>query len=118
MKKIDIHCHTTKRKLKDMIIEDASLDVLMNEMYKHDIEKTVVLATYFPHKQSGISNFRLANWIYNNPKFVMFGSLDFEHYFYQGYNELEEMADKKMIKGIKIYTGYQEINLGSDKFES
>jgi len=116
MKKIDIHCHSTNRKLKDMLVEDASLDALMNEMYKHDIEKTVVLATYFPHKQSGISNFRLSNWIENNPKFVMFGSLDFEHYFYQGYNELEEMADKDMIKGIKIYTGYQEIDLNSDKF--
>ena len=117
MKKIDIHCHTTNRKLSDMLVEDASLDSLMGEMYNHDVEKTVVLATYFPHKQSGISNFRLANWINNNPKFVMFGSLDFEHYFYQGYNELEEMADRKMIKGIKIYTGYQEIELESDNFE-
>jgi uncharacterized protein len=116
VKKIDIHCHTTNRKLKDMLVEDASLDELMGKMYEHNVEKTVVLATYFPHKQSGVSNFRLANWIDNNPKFVMFGSLDFEHYFYQGYNELEEMADKKMMKGIKIYTGYQEIDLKSDKF--
>jgi hypothetical protein len=86
-------------------------------MKKHEIEKTVLLATYFPHKSSGISNFRLQNWIASNEKFLMFGSLDFEHFFYQGYNELDEMCIRGMIAGIKIYTCYQEIDVKSDEFK-
>jgi len=116
MKKIDIHCHTSNRFIKDIIPESADLETINSEMKKYEIEKTNVLATYFPHKSSGISNFRLLHWIKENPHFMMFGSLDFEHYFYQGINELEELAEDKLIKGIKLYTCYQEIDLQSDKF--
>jgi predicted TIM-barrel fold metal-dependent hydrolase len=116
MKKIDVHCHTSNRKLKAVSEEDASLDVIAERMGEYDVEKTVVLATYFPHKQSGITNYRLLNWINGRDEFVMFGSLDFEHYFYQGLNELEEMASECMIEGIKIYTCYQEIDLEGENF--
>jgi predicted TIM-barrel fold metal-dependent hydrolase len=47
----------------------------------------------------------------------MFGSLDFDHYFYQGYNELEELAVNQHIFGIKIYTCYQDIDLQGDRFK-
>jgi predicted TIM-barrel fold metal-dependent hydrolase len=117
MKKIDIHCHTTNRKMKDVIPKSAFLDEIVSEMKKNDVEKTVVLATYFPHRQSGISNFRLYNWIRKRPEFMMFGSLDFEHYFYQGMNELEELAEMKTLSGIKIYTCYQEVDVNSQKFK-
>ncbi|MEK6970007.1 MAG: amidohydrolase family protein [Nanoarchaeota archaeon] len=116
MKKIDFHCHATKRKINDVIPESADINYLAKEMQKYEIEKTVLLATYFPHKSSGISNYRLYHWIKDRPEFVMFGSLDFEHYFYQGYNELEEMAEERLIKGIKIYTCYQNIDLSSKNF--
>lgn len=116
MRKIDIHCHTTNRKVEDVIPTSASLDAIAAEMKKYDIEKTVVLASYFPHRGSGISNFRLHHWIKDRPEFCMFGSLDFEHYFHQGINELNELAEKELIKGIKIYTGYQNIDLHSWKF--
>lgn len=93
MKKIDCHCHTSNRIIKDVVDSDASLTRILMYMDKYDIEKTAVLATYFPHKGSGISNFRLWDWIQNNQdRFVMFGSLDFEYYFYQGLNELKEMS--------------------------
>lgn len=129
MKKIDIHCHTTNRIVKDTTSGDASLEFILNEMKRYNIVNTNVLATYFPHKSSGISNYRLLNWIdrqnfrsdvnddNSNSKFSMFGSLDFEHYFYQGFNELEELAIDNRIKGIKIYTCYQEIDFESKKFE-
>ena len=45
----------------------------------------------------------------------MFGSLDFEHYFYQGYNELEELDQSKSISGIKIYSNYQQIDPCGEK---
>src|SRR3989338_539218 len=117
MKKIDIHCHTTPRKLEDLVVASASLDTIAEKMQEHNIEKTVLLASYFPHKQSGISNYRLYHWIHNRQEFLMFGSLDFEHYFNQGYNELEELAASHALHGIKIYTCYQNIDLQSEKMQ-
>ncbi len=117
MRKIDAHCHTTKRILKDSANPDASLSAIKQQMAAHHVERTVLLATYFPERGSGVSNYRLAYWIKDWPEFVMFGSLDFEHYFYQGLNELEEMAGQGLICGIKLYTAYQQIDFQSDKFK-
>ena len=127
MKKIDMHCHTSKRMLQDTCSSSASLETITELMQKHEIEKTVLLATYFPHKSSGVSNFRLLNWIstyqqyqsaiQEGDKLIMFGSLDFEHYFYQGFNELEELAQQRKIHGIKIYTCYQNIDLQGEKLK-
>jgi uncharacterized protein len=114
MKKIDMHCHTTNRNL-DTLIGNASIGTIREQMKLHEVEKTVLLATYFPHRGSGISNFRLLNWISGKPEFVMFGSLDFENYFFQGINELNELAETSAIKGIKIYTCYQNVDLKSEK---
>lgn len=107
MKKIDIHCHTTKRLLEGLVDGDASIDAILSHMQEFEIEKTVLLATYFPHKGSGISNFRLLDWIQYRPKFLMFASLDINNYLHQGLSEIEELADSKVIAGIKIYTCYQ-----------
>jgi len=115
MKKIDMHTHVTNRKALDVIPQDYSIEGLEKEMENFEVEKAVVLASYFPHKTSGISNFRLLSWLKDNPKFLLFGSLDFEHYFYQGFNELEELAQMQKLKGIKIYTGYQNVDLHSQK---
>jgi len=116
-KKIDIHAHTTNRMMKATMQPYATLDVLKSEMNKWDVEKSVLLATYFPHRGSGVSNYRLLSWMNNDERFMMFGSLDFEHYFYQGYNELNELAEQGKIKGIKVYTCYQEIDLRGDKIK-
>lgn len=117
MKKIDIHAHTTNRMMKATMQPYATLDVLRGEMDKRNVRKTVLLATYFPHRGSGVSNYRLLSWMNNDERFMMFGSLDFEHYFYQGYNELNELAEQRKIKGIKVYTCYQEIDLKGDKLK-
>ena len=109
IKKIDIHCHTTNRKLKGMCQPTATPDDITKLMKEYNIDKTVLLATYFPHHHSGISNFRMYNWIKDRPEFLLFGSLDFELYFYQGLNELEELAEMGVLRGIKIYTVYQQI---------
>jgi predicted TIM-barrel fold metal-dependent hydrolase len=115
--KIDIHCHTTNRQL-DTAASCASLEAIAQEMQRHGIKYTVLLATYFPHRGSGISNYRLHHMIATKRRFMMFGSLDFETYFYQGFNELEEMASKQMIHGIKIYTCYQDIGLKGKELSS
>jgi predicted TIM-barrel fold metal-dependent hydrolase len=116
MRKIDIHCHTTNRKLNGAR-KKATLDVILENMNKYEIERTVLLASYFPHRSSGISNFRLLRWISNSKasyRFYMFGSLDFENYFNQGINELNELNQLGKLNGIKIYTCYQNISLKSD----
>ena len=116
MKKIDFHCHTSNRPINDVIDSDASIDNILRYMDQHEIEKTVLLATYFPHKGSGISNYRLHHWIRDRrDRFYMFGSLDFETYYQQGFNELNEMAEYDLIAGIKVYTCYQNIDLNTPK---
>jgi predicted TIM-barrel fold metal-dependent hydrolase len=115
-----MHCHTTNRKLGHTGECSATLDNILEKMKQYGVEKTVVLATYFPHRSSGISNFRLLHWLNTNKskdKFYIFGSLDFEHYFFQGMNELNELAQAKELDGIKIYTSYQKIDLHSNKFK-
>jgi len=117
--KIDMHCHTTPRRLSHTVGGDASIDTIRSKMAQFNIKYSLMLATYFPKRGTGISNFRMLRWVERKNfeefyipdfiKFLMFGSLDFEHYFKQGFNELEEMADQKLIKGIKIYSGYQNI---------
>jgi predicted TIM-barrel fold metal-dependent hydrolase len=118
MKKIDIHCHTSNRFIREVETQLPNIKAIERMMVEYEVEKTILLATYFPHKKSGISNFRLYDWIRDNPKFLMFGSLDFEYYPHQGLNELEEMAERKIIAGVKIYTCYQRVDLDSSTFKS
>ncbi|MDD5192102.1 MAG: TatD family hydrolase [Candidatus Nanoarchaeia archaeon] len=117
MKKIDIHVHATNRKVLGVLPKSCSVDYIAGEMKKYEIEKSAVLASYFPHKTSGISNFRLLHWIKDRPEFYLFGSLDFKNYFMQGMNELNELAEMNHLDGIKIYTCYQEIDIHSPKMK-
>lgn len=117
IKKIDVHCHVTNRPIRHAVYPDATINGIREHAYRHNVIKTILLASYFPSKGTGVSNYRVKHWIDSESirPFSMFGSLDFETYFYQGLNELEEL--KSYIKGIKIYTGYQNIDLSSEKFE-
>lgn len=120
MKKIDIHCHTSDRLINGTEDRGISPQRILKHMDEHDISITVLLASYFPHKGSGISNFRLLRWIEeidpNRERFIMFASLDAANYMWMGQNEIEELARKKLIHGIKIYTCYQEIDISSEGF--
>ena len=98
--------------LKDTVSSDASVNFIEKKMKENNIEKTLLYASYFPNKGTGISNYRLYNWIKDKPNFNMIGSLDFSYYGLQGYNELKEL--KGIIKGIKIYTGYQRVYTNSN----
>ena len=118
MKKIDIHCHTTRSQLHGIVPENASLETIETEMRHHEIESTVVLATYFPDQGKGISNYRLLHWLHKKPTFRLFGSLDFQYYFSAGLRELTELAEEGHLYGIKIYSGYQKIDYTSTKFQA
>src|SRR3989339_752376 len=104
---IDIHAHTSNHKMLGLHSQTASIDDL--EMYakKYNIEKIVLMATYFPFKGTGLSNYELLKRIQGKDLFLMFGSLDISSDFEKGLNELEELARDKKIFGIKLYPGYQ-----------
>ena len=86
MDKIDIHCHIPLWGMGDTTPESTAIDTIKNEMSEYNVTKTVLLASYLPYMSSGISNYRLYDWIRDLDQFNMFGSLDFEHYLIQGYN--------------------------------
>lgn len=117
MRKIDIHCHTTRSQLQEIVPASATLSTIESAMRLYNIEYTIVLATYFPKEGRGISNYRMLHWIQNKPAFKLFGSLDFQHYFSTGLRELAELAEAGCLHGIKIYSGYQDIDYDSDKFK-
>lgn len=58
MNKIDIHCHTTNRAVAQVVNPYYKpSDDIISHMNAYDIEYSVLLATYFPHKGTGISNY-------------------------------------------------------------
>jgi predicted TIM-barrel fold metal-dependent hydrolase len=136
MKKIDIHCHTTLQPLHDCAEPDASVWTLAGRMEAHDISEAFLYATYFPHRGTGISNYRLAQWLGRvgyaqrqdvdsllpEARLSMFGSLDMEHYFLQGMSELEELREHPVqavcMQGIKMYTCYQDIDLSGERMHA
>lgn len=118
MRKIDIHCHTTRSALRNTIPTSATLEAIEEQMRRHKIDYTVVLATYFPKEGKGISNYRLLHWLQGKPGFKLFGSLDFQHYYAAGLRELTELAEEGHLSGIKIYAGYQKIDFASKYFQS
>ena len=112
MKKIDIHCHVTAKNLSKDLIK------LEKQSKVHDVRKIFLMSTYFPQKGNGVSNYRLYHHIKNKNLFKMYLSLDFG-YFWMAYNEMTEILqnDRNKVAGIKIYTGYQKIDLESENMK-
>lgn len=115
MKKIDIHCHTSIHKLWGLHTDSADLDALEKLATEHEIVKTVLMATYFPFKGSGLKNAELLDRIRGREKFLIFGSLDAMNDFENGLKELAGLAEKKLIAGIKLYPGYQDFRASDEK---
>lgn len=115
MKKIDIHCHTTNHKLYGLHTDYARIEDILEQMQENDIEKTVLLATYFPHKGTGVKNDMLLERIKGHPELIAFGSLNIEYNLKAGLEELDCLARDEKIKGIKLYPGYQEFSPSDDK---
>ena len=107
-KKIDIHTHLTRNELWGLYTTNASPEHLIKEMDKFNIKKSVVMATYFPHKKKGIGNNQMLELVKPFDRFLVFGSLDVENNLIGGINELENLIANKKIAGIKLYPGYQK----------
>ena len=115
MKKIDIHCHTSIHKLWGLHTAEAGLAALEKLTLEHDIVKTVLIATYFPFKGSGLKNAELLNRIRGHKQFLVFGSLDAMNDLENGLKELAVLAKQKLIAGIKLYPGYQDFRASDEK---
>lgn len=108
---IDIHVHTSDKELWGLHTKSATLDDLEKYAEEHGVEKIVLLATYFPYKKSGVPNHELLRRIGERDKFFIFASLDAMNNLEDGTRELRELAGKGIVKGIKLYPGYQNFRL-------
>jgi len=112
---IDIHAHTSNHQMFGLHIKTATIDDLESYAQKYNIQKIVLLATYFPFKKSGLSNRELWKRIQGKELFLMFGSLDLSGDFSSGLEELESLAEQKKIAGIKLYPGYQIFDCADER---
>lgn len=105
---IDMHAHTTDKKLWGLHSPSATLEDLMQSAKQHQVGKTVLLATYFPFKGTGLPNQELLSRVGQNQQFLVFGSLDVMNNLEAGVKELRQLLQARMIVGIKLYPGYQD----------
>ncbi len=112
---IDIHAHTSTHQLWNLHTADATITAIEKFMADSGIQTTILMATYFPLKRTGLSNRELARRIDGNSKFRMFGSLDLTKGLTPQLQELAEMAAAHEICGIKLYPGYQLFQPGEER---
>jgi predicted TIM-barrel fold metal-dependent hydrolase len=107
MKIIDIHAHTSNHPMRDLHVTSATIETIEGFAKQYGVSLVVLLATYFPHKKSGVHNYDMLERIKGHPLFKMFGSLDVLNHLDAGIIELETLAKEEKISGIKLYPGYQ-----------
>lgn len=112
---IDMHAHTTNKKLSGLHVERATIADLEKFAKEYDVTKIILMPTYFPFKGSGNPNAVIHERIKGNKLFSMFGSLDAMNNLETGIKELENLAKEKVICGIKLYPGYQDFNPSDEK---
>ncbi len=107
---IDIHAHTSNHVLWNLHVNSATIEDLEASAKKYEVEKIVLLATYFPFKGKGLNNVELLKRVAGHDLFLPFGSLDAMNNLVEGAKELYWLARWKLIAGIKLYPGYQHFN--------
>ncbi|MFA6536041.1 MAG: amidohydrolase family protein [Candidatus Paceibacterota bacterium] len=104
---IDIHAHTSNHQMKGLHVTSATIATLEELAKQYGISAIILLATYFPHRGTGVHNHDLLKRIEGRPLFRMFGSLNVINGLRTGIDELEKLAQLGLIAGIKLYPGYQ-----------
>jgi len=97
---------------------DASLPAIEHACEKHNITRAFVIATYFPYKGTGVPNDQMLARIDGNQRFALIGSLDVMNRFDEGLIELESLARKCKIVGVKLFAGYQSFHVSDQKMFS
>jgi len=91
-------------------VKDASLAELERIATSHGVVKTLLMATYFPFKGTGLHNRELLARIAGNNHFAAIGSLDASGDVKAGIAELADLARHEQIVGLKLYPGYQPVS--------
>lgn len=112
---IDIHAHTSSHLMHGLHVKDASLAELERIATSHGVVKTLVMATYFPFKGTGLHNRELLARIAGNNHFAAIGSLDASGDVKAGIAELADLARHEQIVGLKLYPGYQPVSVADPK---
>lgn len=112
---IDIHAHTSTHPMHGLHMADASLPALGDLADQYAVRKTLILATYFPLKGTGLHNRELLKRIDGHDRFAAIGSLDASGDVAAGITELTELAARQQIVGIKLYPGYQPVSAADPK---
>ncbi len=112
---IDVHAHTTSHKLWELHTQSATIADLELRGERCGVVKTIIMATYFPFKGTGLHNRDLLERIKFKKQFYMLASLDVMSDFVRGVGELEEMLKHEQVIGIKLYPGYQDFLLSDKK---
>jgi uncharacterized protein len=115
---IDFHAHTSDRPMHSLHVTSASIATLEAEAKQYSVSMIVLLATYFPHKKSGVYNLDMLERIKGRPLFRMFGSLDVMNHLDSGLVELKTLAEENKIAGIKLYPGYQGFEPSEKRLEA
>lgn len=110
---IDIHAHTSKHLLKSLHTKNADISDIEHYAKTFGIDRIYLMATYFPLKKSGLTNFDLLERVKDNKLFGCFGSINLENNIDEGIKELDSLAKDDLIEGIKLYPGYQNIDISS-----
>ena len=108
---IDIHCHTSDKKLYGLHTEDASI-FKINDL-SSDIDKICLLATCFPYKKSGVSAEQLLYRLGFYDKFYVFDTADLSaknRIFNNELYRIDSNLKDGLVKGAKLYPGYQKFN--------
>lgn len=111
---IDVHAHTSSSRLTGLHVSTATIACLKKQMENFGITHTVLMATYFPFKGSGVHNHDLMSRIADDESFLMFGSLNTMQNLKLGIAQLRELAESGSIIGIKLYPGYQNFDFAGE----
>lgn len=116
---IDAHTHIGKHHYsgKDMTPEE-SLNSLLKEMKESKTDHALVLPMYKrPENQCSPTVESTVKMVGGQKNITIIGTIDVLNYKKEDLDQLDEFIRKKLIKGIKLYTGYQHFYPG-DKIAS
>lgn len=117
MIKVDVHCHTSTHLMRGLHTESASIETILNKMDMFDIERSVILATAFPYKGTGLSTADALERIKDHKdRFMVFGTINVHEPLEYQRHMLAKYAEKHLIRGIKLYPGYQSFVMNEPQY--
>lgn len=111
---IDVHTHIGKHHHSGKEVTfDENLSLLLQEMKESKTDHALVLPMYKrPENQCSPTAEDAARMISGIKNLSLIGTIDVLNYKKEDLDQLDEFMRKNLIKGIKLYTGYQHFYPG------